>query len=813
MNQEIKLKLLSTTVRPPRCATFIYENDNNWQQSLLRIIEKYSFYWGASSNLIIPTDGKRIKKEFWKILEHFDPDYLNIYMKSNRDYMKANPLEYEKIILKEVQNEMKDSEIKDKKSIYNSISEAYLISPDLIEEFEIEKSLKEELMKKLNPFYDSVEHSISPYGGSENINLKLIMKDLKEEDLFIDDFELTSNDPITELLFRSYMGSSSYIQEEKDSYSIRSIFGKEKEIEIKYNIKKIDKEKFFELIKMEENEKSQTCFKIVDKSLLLYYKNRYKHLKRNLIIVVGNSFEDFCYFYSLKSLLDCVIWLPIDIVNNYTKKDYESNKFYITRWIINKIKKYISHWSFEDTLITTSFSVGPETIQKINEILIDKKQIIGRNIKVEFKFPKELDFVFKNSLLKCEERDRKNYFVEQFIDNASVNFLNIPIPKSFRSINAIDYRWITDIKIESASSAKEPKNGYFLPSLPVFSKDFFAENVGWGYDDISTIRFTGDCISFICPNMGLIDNSNIETQTISPRIKLLNEKEIFQRVFESINYSVNYSDKGNYMRESINLFGSLEDLCDNISNENTYKMFNHYISCLSGCERRKKNIMGEHVNNRSYLHFEDIKNFIEDDIKTRKFIDNYIDKGIFYRGYILLCTKCRNADWYSFNDMGEYFICNRCKTKQIYLHENWKDPFEPMIYYKLNEVFYQGLDQNMKYPLLTLNYLKKKSNSSFIFSPELCLTDKGVDKKEIEMDVVSVCDGDLIFGEAKKNNELPKKLNKYNEICNKLNAYFVLSTFEEEWSQTNKEKVNALNWNKSPLFIGKKELLFVDNKP
>ena len=87
------------------------------------------------------------------------------------------------------------------------------------------------------------------------------------------------------------------------------------------------------------------------------------------------------------------------------------------------------------------------------------------------------------------------------------------------------------------------------------------------------------------------------------------------------------------------------------------------------------------------------------------------------------------------------------------LSENWKQPSQPLIYYSLNEVFYQGLKSNMKCPLLTLNYLKKLSESCFIFSPELELYSKSDNKKEIEIDIICISDGELLIGETKKNRE------------------------------------------------------------
>jgi hypothetical protein len=40
--------------------------------------------WGGWGNIIVPTDGKEIDPLFWRILECFDPDYLEAYRRTGR---------------------------------------------------------------------------------------------------------------------------------------------------------------------------------------------------------------------------------------------------------------------------------------------------------------------------------------------------------------------------------------------------------------------------------------------------------------------------------------------------------------------------------------------------------------------------------------------------------------------------------------------------------------------------------------------------------------------------------------------------------
>jgi hypothetical protein len=55
-------KRIFTSVRPARVACLIYQDDDDWQESCLRIIEFFSSVWGGAYDIIVPTDGKDLIK-------------------------------------------------------------------------------------------------------------------------------------------------------------------------------------------------------------------------------------------------------------------------------------------------------------------------------------------------------------------------------------------------------------------------------------------------------------------------------------------------------------------------------------------------------------------------------------------------------------------------------------------------------------------------------------------------------------------------------------------------------------------------------
>src|SRR6266852_2112721 len=91
----ISSKRIFTNVRPARVACLVHQDDEDWQQSCMRIIEFFSGVWGGAYNIIVPTDGKDIAKDFWKILSAYDADYIYYYAKTAKDLKTTRPEQYD----------------------------------------------------------------------------------------------------------------------------------------------------------------------------------------------------------------------------------------------------------------------------------------------------------------------------------------------------------------------------------------------------------------------------------------------------------------------------------------------------------------------------------------------------------------------------------------------------------------------------------------------------------------------------------------------------------------------------------------------
>jgi hypothetical protein len=114
---------------------------------------------------------------------------------------------------------------------------------------------------------------------------------------------------------------------------------------------------------------------------------------------------------------------------------------------------------------------------------------------------------------------------------------------------------------------------------------------------------------------------------------------------------------------------------------------------------------------------------------------------------------------------------------------------QPSVYYQLDELVYQGLDNDMHIPTLALDTLRRSAQGSFLYVEELEYRKRGEAKPLMECDLNCVIDGVLTIGEAKTADRLEKTraaeaalVEKYRSLAASLGARSVVfATEAENW--------------------------------
>ncbi|WP_300386196.1 hypothetical protein, partial [Clostridium sp.] len=344
------------------------------------------------------------------------------------------------------------------------------------------------------------------------------------------------------------------------------------------------------------------------------------------------------------------------------------------------------------------------------------------------------------------------------------------IPETFKGkeeILATNFRWISEIEIEGYLPLLNKKNKYIDDNF------------------ISDIRYSGKGIAFEAINNYIATNQ--KTVEALRHIRVIEDSlnVSIERILSEKGYNYSISNQGKYAMKILQKFDeSYSELSEILKDNNYRKIFDQFIN---------DDNVGRCIDKRKYLNLNNIMQITGK--ATTRIINNLINKGTLLRGFLVKCEECSHSFWISLNDISDYIECNQCGCKMFYtynLSDFGDDSFEPVIYYKLDEIFYKAWVNNFDVPIISLDYLNKNKKNNFEYLPEVNIYDD--DKLYCEIDFICNLDGKLILGECKSNNEIDlKQINKYKHIAIQTGAdkiYFC--TLRSEFNEASNKLINNL---------------------
>lgn len=296
--------------------------------------------------------------------------------------------------------------------------------------------------------------------------------------------------------------------------------------------------------------------------------------------------------------------------------------------------------------------------------------------------------------------------------------------------------------------------------------------------------------AYSCPN-AVYFGGDIDTALIRPSLRLLPLHACVEVIAREQKYECRPSDKGIYANESLAKWGGLEELAGFLRDERKRAILDRFLDKSPSKPGRGVYLEDD---KRRYLDFQTIERQLDN--QTVSFIDHLVTRRVLHRGFIFQCSFCRSSSWFAIGEVSEEFRCRRCNRLQLYKHDNWKMPSEPQWFYKLDELVYQGYRQGMTVPMLTLDYIRRASET-FTFTTDRELFRPDVKRPETEVDFFCVPDGTFTAGEAKSEPVLgssaaqeQEKINKYVRLAAALSIrQLVFSTFSESWKDSTTQRV------------------------
>lgn len=786
MGSELLSKNVITAVRTPRFVVLVEKNKKYWRAYVDGIIRTFSQVWGGEHFIIVPTDGKVIDESFWKILEAYSPDYIGRYIPCLLDMEQVDNKRYEQIKAKYKTGwGLPDEEFEKRWS--EQAKMAHLGGLD------VDKELSQELKNRLSPFYfaDHVvkenvfhdSHLAYPFTQIENIVESA--KDRPTE-VFA---PLEVNDEAYRLLALSRAGalSDDYARTlESKGFTVTTLPSNPEVFRLRDYIAALESNEYdpsWQRAMHGDSDKlppddflRKLPFNLSMLHLGKYYRQAaHRDWEENIVVVTGDTMDDYCLYYCLSRLHDGAFWLPDahlneahkKVIANREREDSEVQLFSevegIASELVNTYYKKIKYGHDNKKINLTSATLTPRQLvyrkQWMSEICFSGSEILQSCNIVPF------DTMPISCVMQVIEMN--NHANQQdivFQNRQSIGRINTPKPKNFNPVNPSEHRWITTVNIDS-----------FRP--PALS--FLGSTILTGMNSVQETRVAKDELAYFCPNVAYF-GGDIDSITARPTINLSSDDDMLSAYFADSGYTTERSDKGSYLKDTIDRFGSLEQTAAFFRTESKRNIFDQYL--VTKPEQGDDEIVRLTVESRTYLSFEAFSRKLKDENEAISMVDELIAKDIISRGLIFQCSRCRLSAWYDIGSVGNSFTCNRCGLNQTYSHSNWKYPAEPKWYYRLAETVYLFYGTSSHLTALALDKLRLEAPNEFHYVSETNILNPQSSKPKQEIDILAISRGNIILGECKDCPVRPADVRKYLTIFSQLNiqpAQFLLATTEQ----------------------------------
>jgi hypothetical protein len=739
-----------------------------WDSTCRSIIEYLTQIWGGYQSLIIPTDGKTIDTVFWKFLSAFDPDFIFYYVRSVHDVQRWAPDQAEQI----VEDELKLTKANNPVHVLPNDAELRTqILQRQVGNFAISPDLTEEILHRLSPFHLDEDYRIAPIRLGDRPNYPLTkVADVapfvpSTDALFVLIDNLPADRvPPPPLWLHAQSGiASEQLQKDLAAVEVTPV--------PKYMNVETDSTILDWGMIPEVSLGQYAPFGFSRIGLAEVRANAAHPFTLPSIIVRGDTLKDFCFYYAISRTHGRALWLPKWFVP--ANDEFPSSLVSALR----KIEKITNeHQSQYFSMV--SLSIPFTELRNLNALI--EKYISTFSMAID----DGNDLPYLDRMLKYPNRiyikgNIDQITTHQIVDEELPGYFESPVPRIFSEIQASKHRWIVEIAFAEHSIARYPTLGRSLVSGPN------------AYD----ARASLDGVAYQCPG-AFVRGDDIELQMLRVAISVPSTNTILGHVLRDQGYESTLSDKGAYSKETIEKFGGLEKTLSVLRDPGTKSLLDKFLNRTD----KKDGVHDQGVflrDDRRYLDFAPLAAILGTEQRAVNLIDDWIKRGVLYRGFVFKCARCSNTAWFSVESLTQQFICPRCGAVQHYTRSTWINSNEPVWRYKLDEVVYQFMEHNGEVALLTIGALQGQAVTNFGFSPELRIRRSDNPKINMEVDILCLLDNRMVIGEAKSNNSLkgkgvkpPQVVGKYEKLAKQMSASaIVFSTSETEWDEASRKAI------------------------
>lgn len=514
--------------------------------------------------------------------------------------------------------------------------------------------------------------------------------------------------------------------------------------------------------------------------LALYRPLSFHYWNEPTVVVVGDTLRDFCVFQCMSRLRERVVWLLPSIGSEAlipqkieSKSRYAGSEFKFLTALHSLTRHSSTH---SDGVLLVSASSSADALSGVRDH-VSQFFLFGTGTWRVGPAQEILGFL---PLRLYEANNAHIPSVVSLSDDRAVELFEPRRPKFLADFSPSKIRWVSEIKF---ADSELPRHFALAEWM-----------MGNSANTTKQIRISSDGLAFLTISAFLFGGNDAETASVRPTIRIPTPTQIFELASRCGDLTCRVSDKGFYTSTAVSKFGGIQKLAA-FCRSDAGKAF------LAAYRQHKGNgAPGIYLNDdrRRYLDFAALQDIAGSGAAASRLQDEFVERGIFYRGFIFRCRFCSRCAWFAVREVSDSFVCKRCHREQIYTRTNWKMPDQPNWYHQLDEVIYQGVINDMHVPVLALDSLRRRS-AGLTFSEELTYSEADAEKPFIESDLNCIVDGQLTIGEAKTGDSLggsgrqeAKVLESFRKLAVALRARrVVFATQEESWRKVTEEKIRA----------------------
>ena len=785
-------------IRPARAVTVFGASGQSWMNSALRMLENYSVTWGGAGDLLIPIDKEgEIHPLLWPLVEIFDADLWAVYAETLRGVRLADPNTFEEWLEASARNWV--SENGGTIAQARTMLSADHILDDPIGGSQMPEDLVNEITHRTAPALYNDELQTAYFRAAVMPSQPLVnicnLAPLPNIVPILD----TSRFPLPlRLLVAMRCGalSAAHIDTlERSSVDVQIIECRDEQLEALLQLCWLGSIGQGGVLL----DGAPLCFprssvgstgsrSVYPVPLMLslvgctvWSPSQALPSNTPRTVIVGTTAGDFAYALSLDRCGVPVCWLP---------GEWALGEDALSRRLLNCLARCLRAdrpamlgGSSRDVQFCSLSMARDEVGQVVERVLAVAYGRLGTD-------PKIVDQVSTSnsrvSLIGDQERFNEP-LEEPFRGDEMLRTVPVALPSAVGADDPWDITWWIDVG----------DRHYRIPNRAALSNLLVVESQSWA----PLVRSGRDGVTFHSHRMGLSFGGEPLRQIAErPRLRFPSASMVFRHLFEKAGYSISESAAGRYRRLTTDLWGGFDSLYSDLADDAILALLKSWLSETASGESP-----GIYAAGRRYLSIEDAAVASEMTVSdTRTLFDRYLDCGILRRGLVLKCTHCLYCDWYVLDDVGQSFICSRCRMEVTVVTDSWLSDHrrsderdEPTYYYDLAEVVYQSLSHNSDLPIRVLGTLKAESKSSFQQVAEIDV-ESSDNARLLEVDLLALVDGRIIIGEAKTGDQLKNTkrleqqwLNRFADVAEGIAGDEVVFATANIWREVTRERIEA----------------------